>query len=195
LPARRPVEMAICANPELADLDRQITGVNSKLVRAAQSPQQRQALKREHDEFLARRNAEFGKPGYDLKQLMGDRLQHLLAADGNERIGRKRAPLFPETDHAQAIGSNHGPKRDDNSPSRFGAAIGSTRAASIEKALASEAGGGHVRLTQCRAATFDNAFFAAGSLARLRFCRCVGRIGRGAGQQPWVLGRRRSQRS
>jgi tetratricopeptide (TPR) repeat protein len=81
--ARRPVEKAICANPELADLDRQITAVNSKVVRAAQSPHERQALKHEHDEFLARRNAEFGKPGYDLKQVMRDRLQHLLGADGN----------------------------------------------------------------------------------------------------------------
>ena len=81
--AHRPVEKAICASPELADLNRQITAVNSKLVGAAQSPQQRWALKREHDEFLARRNAEFGKPGYDLKQVMRDRLQHLLGTDGN----------------------------------------------------------------------------------------------------------------
>lgn len=81
--ARRPVEKAICANPELADLDRQITAVNGKVVRAAQSLHERQALKREHDEFLARRNAEFGKPGYDLKQVMRDRLQHLLGADRN----------------------------------------------------------------------------------------------------------------
>ena len=81
--ARRPVEKAICANPELADLDRQITAVNGKVVRAAQSLHERQALTREHDEFLARRNAEFGKPGYDLKQVMRDRLQHLLGADRN----------------------------------------------------------------------------------------------------------------
>src|SRR5882757_6416296 len=33
--ARRPVEKAICANPELADLDREINAVNTKVVRDA----------------------------------------------------------------------------------------------------------------------------------------------------------------
>src|SRR5215831_17853596 len=38
--ARRPVEKAICANPELADLDRQINAVNTRVVRevTADSP-------------------------------------------------------------------------------------------------------------------------------------------------------------
>src|SRR6202022_783752 len=35
--ARRPVEKAICANPELANLDREINAVNTKMVREAAS--------------------------------------------------------------------------------------------------------------------------------------------------------------
>jgi len=80
--ARRPVEKAICANPELANLDRQIHAVNIRVMREAQSVRERQALQREQDEFVARRNADFGKPGYDLLKVMRDRLQHLLGADG-----------------------------------------------------------------------------------------------------------------
>jgi len=76
--ASRPVEKAICASPELANLDRQINAANSKVMRAAQDPHRRQALQREQDEFLARRDADFGKAGYDLAQAMRDRLQHLL---------------------------------------------------------------------------------------------------------------------
>ena len=80
--ARRPAEKAICANPELANLDRQINAVNIRVMREAQSARERQALRREQDEFIARRNADFGKPGYDLLKVMRDRLQHLLGADG-----------------------------------------------------------------------------------------------------------------
>ena len=80
--ARRPAEKAICANPELANLDRQIHAVNIRVVREAQSARERQALQREQDDFIARRNADFGKPGYDLLKVMRDRLQHLLGADG-----------------------------------------------------------------------------------------------------------------
>ena len=79
--ARRPVEKAICANPELANLDREINAVNSKVVRdaTADSPRAGRALQREQDEFTARRNASFGRPDYDLQQAMRERLDHLLA--------------------------------------------------------------------------------------------------------------------
>jgi len=80
--ARRPIEKAICANPELANLDRQIHAVNVRVMREAQSGRERQALQREQDEFVARRNADFGKPGYDLQKVLRDRLQRLLGADG-----------------------------------------------------------------------------------------------------------------
>ena len=78
--AKRPVEKAICASPELANLDRQINAVNSKVVHdaIADSPRAGRALQQAQDEFLARRNADFGKPGYDLQKVMGERLQRLL---------------------------------------------------------------------------------------------------------------------
>ncbi|MGA7803455.1 MAG: hypothetical protein WCB02_02390, partial [Bradyrhizobium sp.] len=42
-------------------------------------PDAGRALQREQDAFLARRNAAFGQPGYDLRQAMKDRLGDLLA--------------------------------------------------------------------------------------------------------------------
>ena len=82
--ARRPVEKAICANPELAKLDREINAVNTKVVRdvTRDSRNAGRALQREQDEFIARRNAEFGRPGYDLRKAMLERLQKLLGVDG-----------------------------------------------------------------------------------------------------------------
>jgi tetratricopeptide (TPR) repeat protein len=78
--ARRPVEKAICANAELADLDREMAAANARLVRAAANPHDAQALQRDQDEFIAGRNASFGKAGYDLKKVMQDRLSRLNAA-------------------------------------------------------------------------------------------------------------------
>jgi tetratricopeptide (TPR) repeat protein len=78
--ARHPVEKAICANPELANLDREINAVNTRVVREAGQGNVRdgRAMQREQDEFLARRNAAFGQAGYDLRQVMRDRLDHLM---------------------------------------------------------------------------------------------------------------------
>lgn len=82
--ARRPVEKAICANPELANLDREINAMNIKVVREAGqgNPRAGRAMQREQDEFLARRNAEFGRPDFDLQKMMRDRLEHLQALGG-----------------------------------------------------------------------------------------------------------------
>jgi uncharacterized protein len=79
--ARRPVEKAICANPELANLDREINAVNTKVVREAGQGNLRtgRAMQREQDDFLARRNAEFGRADFDLQKMMRDRLDYLLA--------------------------------------------------------------------------------------------------------------------
>jgi tetratricopeptide (TPR) repeat protein len=79
--ARRPVERAICANPELANLDREINAVNAKVFREASrdSPRAGRALQREQDDFIARRNAAFGRPDYDLQKAMRERLDRLLA--------------------------------------------------------------------------------------------------------------------
>ena len=80
--ARLAVEKAICANPELADLDREINAASIRVVREARTPHQAHALQREQDEFIARRNAEFGKPGYDLRKAMKERLDKLVGVDG-----------------------------------------------------------------------------------------------------------------
>jgi len=82
--ARRPVEKAICGNPELANLDREINAVNTKVVREAGqgNPRAGRAMQREQDEFLARRNAEFGKPDFDLQKVMRERLDHLMVLVG-----------------------------------------------------------------------------------------------------------------
>ena len=80
--ARRAVEKAICANPELADLDREINAMNIRVIGEAKNPRDARTLQREQDDFIARRNAEFGRPGYDLRKAMKERLEHLLAVDG-----------------------------------------------------------------------------------------------------------------
>ena len=79
--ARAAVEKAICANPELANLDRQINAVNSRVVSdaARADPRAGRALQHEQSEFIAQRNASFGKPDYDLQKAMRERLDHLLA--------------------------------------------------------------------------------------------------------------------
>jgi len=80
--ARRPVEKAICANPELADLDREINAVNIRVIGEARSPGDARALQREQNTFIARRNAEFGRPGCDMRKEMKERLQKLVGVDG-----------------------------------------------------------------------------------------------------------------
>jgi tetratricopeptide (TPR) repeat protein len=83
--ARRAVEKAICGNPELANLDRQINAVNTKVIREAggDSPRAGRAMQREQDDFIARRNAAFGRPDYDLQKVMRERLDHLLGVERN----------------------------------------------------------------------------------------------------------------
>jgi tetratricopeptide (TPR) repeat protein len=83
--AKRAVEKAICANPELANLDREIDAANAKVVDSAlrDSPRAGRALQREQDAFLARRNASFGRHDYDLRKAMRERLDHLLAIERN----------------------------------------------------------------------------------------------------------------
>lgn len=80
--ARRAVEKAICGNPELADLDREIFASNARAVREARNPADAKALQREQDEFIARRNSGYGRPGYDLKKAMQERLQRINGVDG-----------------------------------------------------------------------------------------------------------------
>ncbi len=80
--AARAVEKAICANRELADLDREVFASNARAIREARSPGEAKNLQREQNEFITRRNAGFGRPGYDLKKAMQERLQRLNGVDG-----------------------------------------------------------------------------------------------------------------
>jgi tetratricopeptide (TPR) repeat protein len=82
--AKRPVEKAICVSPELADLDREIDGVNALVMREAAKvgPRAVRALQRAQEEFIARRNARFGRPGYDLRKAMKERIQQIVGVDG-----------------------------------------------------------------------------------------------------------------
>jgi tetratricopeptide (TPR) repeat protein len=82
--ARRAVEKAICADPELANLDREINALTLRVVREAGGgtvPAGR-ALQRAQDEFLAARNAAFGRRGYDLRAALKARRQQLSGVDG-----------------------------------------------------------------------------------------------------------------
>jgi tetratricopeptide (TPR) repeat protein len=81
--ARKTVERAICGNRELADLDREIFAENARVIREARSPDEAKALRREQDDFIARRDAEFGRQGFDLKKAMQERLQRLNGMDRN----------------------------------------------------------------------------------------------------------------
>lgn len=80
--ARRKVEKAICANPELADLDREVQGSYVRAAGERMIPQQARRLRREQEEYISRRNAQYGRPGYDLKKAMRDRLQQINGIDG-----------------------------------------------------------------------------------------------------------------
>lgn len=80
--ARSKVQKAICADPELANLDREVQGSYARAVARKITPQQARTLRREQENYLARRNGEFGRPGYDLKQAMRDRLQKINGLDG-----------------------------------------------------------------------------------------------------------------
>ena len=96
--ARRAVEKAICANPELANLDREINAVNSRVVQRGHrdNPRAGRACSASRMNSLPRRNAGFGRPGYDLQKAMRERLDHLLAIERHyERFERSRSATRP----------------------------------------------------------------------------------------------------
>jgi tetratricopeptide (TPR) repeat protein len=80
--ARRPVEKAICATATLANLDREVHGSYVRALGEAPTPRDTRTVKRQQEEFIARRNAQFGKPGYDLQKAMKDRLTEINGVDG-----------------------------------------------------------------------------------------------------------------
>ena len=77
--ARRQVEKAICADPGLAQLDRNINDVFLRVIASAESDSHRAApaLTQQQREFVGKRNASFGRRGYDLRQAMEERLEKL----------------------------------------------------------------------------------------------------------------------
>jgi tetratricopeptide (TPR) repeat protein len=79
---RSRVQKAICADPELANLDREVQGSYVRAAAEKMPAQQARKLRREHDEYISRRNREFGRPSYDLKQAMRNRLQQINGIDG-----------------------------------------------------------------------------------------------------------------
>jgi tetratricopeptide (TPR) repeat protein len=80
--AKRAVEKAICADPALAKLDRDINEIFVRVI--ADQPNRRAALALtgEQRDFIAKRNTSFGKPGYDLRTAMEARLKALTGVDG-----------------------------------------------------------------------------------------------------------------
>jgi uncharacterized protein len=77
--AKRSVEKAICADPGLAQLDRSINDVFLRAIASAEADNHGAALAltQQQRDFLAKRNAAFGRRGYDLRQAMEDRLDKL----------------------------------------------------------------------------------------------------------------------
>jgi tetratricopeptide (TPR) repeat protein len=81
--AKRPVEKAICADPGLAKLDRDINDLFLRVIASAESDSHRAALAltRQQRDFIDKRNASFGRRGYDLRKAMQDRLDTLTGID------------------------------------------------------------------------------------------------------------------
>jgi tetratricopeptide (TPR) repeat protein len=77
--ARLAVEKAICADPQLGALDRQISETYARLVSNA-GGRSADMLRRAQRNFVATRNAGFGKPGYDLRLSLQQRLDALQSA-------------------------------------------------------------------------------------------------------------------
>jgi tetratricopeptide (TPR) repeat protein len=76
--AKQAVQKAICASPELANLDREIDVASTLAINAAGAGTSRgREMRHQQEAFLTARNAAFGRPGYDLQMAMKDRLQQL----------------------------------------------------------------------------------------------------------------------
>jgi len=80
--ARRAVEKAICADPSLRQLDHDIADAYAQALKAAGAEGGRAvaALREQQRDFIATRNASFGKSDYDLHTALQIRLQRLRAA-------------------------------------------------------------------------------------------------------------------
>ena len=56
--------------------------MNVRVIGDARNFDDARKLQREQEAFIARRNAEFGRPGYDLRKAMKERLQDMVGVDG-----------------------------------------------------------------------------------------------------------------
>jgi tetratricopeptide (TPR) repeat protein len=74
--ARRAAEKAICSDPDLARLDRDIDAAYKAAI-AAHDGKARTQLREEQRDFLSTRNTSFGDPQYNLKREMETRLAAL----------------------------------------------------------------------------------------------------------------------
>jgi tetratricopeptide (TPR) repeat protein len=79
--AKLQVEKAICADPGLAQLDREMNDAFLRAIANAENDNHRVALNltQAQRKFIAERNAQFGRPGYDLRQAMAERVDRLGA--------------------------------------------------------------------------------------------------------------------
>jgi uncharacterized protein len=73
------VEKVICADAGLAQLDRNINEAFLRVIASTEADSHRAALAltQEQRDFVAKRNASFGRRGYDLRQAMQGRLDQL----------------------------------------------------------------------------------------------------------------------
>jgi uncharacterized protein len=73
------VEKAICADPDLAQLDRDMNDVFLRAIAHAEATSHREALAltQQQRDFIEQRNTRFGRPGYNLRQAMEQRLASL----------------------------------------------------------------------------------------------------------------------
>ena len=92
-PPSGQVEKAICADPGLAQLDRDINDVFLRAIASAESDNHRAALAltRQQRDFIGKRNASFGRRGYDLRQAMEERLDKLNAIARRREAGTSQA--------------------------------------------------------------------------------------------------------
>jgi uncharacterized protein YecT (DUF1311 family) len=77
--ARLAVERAICADPQLGALDHQIADAYTRLVNNS-GGRSAEILRRAQRDFVAARNAGYGRPGYDLRSALQKRLDTLTTA-------------------------------------------------------------------------------------------------------------------
>jgi tetratricopeptide (TPR) repeat protein len=112
--AKRPVEQAICTDPGLAKLDRDINEVFVRVI--ADQPNRRAALAltEQQRDFIAKRNASFGKRGYDLRVAMEARLKALMGIDAahakyarSRRVGKGAKRRAHHLDSGQTMIGGH----------------------------------------------------------------------------------------